>query len=63
MTGRDPIHRCERCGNIVQVLHPGDRPEAAFTVTGDIVVAREYCNLHGHWKALPGPECGSRGGK
>jgi superoxide reductase len=31
-------------------LKPGDAPEAEFSVTGD-VTAREYCNLHGLWKA------------
>ena len=33
-----------------QFLNPGDAPEAQFCVEGD-VTAREYCNLHGHWKA------------
>ena len=32
-------------------LKPGDAPEAEFCVSGSNVVAREYCNLHGHWKA------------
>ena len=32
-------------------LNPGDAPEAFFTVEGDNVIAREYCNLHGLWKA------------
>lgn len=32
-------------------LNPGDAPEAFFTVKGSKIVAREYCNLHGHWKA------------
>ena len=32
-------------------LNPGDAPEAEFKVTADSIVAREYCNLHGHWKA------------
>jgi len=34
-----------------QFLSPGQAPEAAFTVTADSVSAREYCNLHGLWKA------------
>jgi superoxide reductase len=34
-----------------QELKPGDKPEATFGITADKVVAREYCNLHGHWKA------------
>lgn len=33
-------------------LHPGDAPEAEFCIAeAKNVVAREYCNLHGHWKA------------
>lgn len=32
-------------------LNPGDAPEALFKVTGSPIAAREYCNLHGHWKA------------
>ncbi len=32
-------------------LKPGDTPEAEFCVEGKNVFAREYCNLHGHWKA------------
>ena len=32
-------------------LNPGDKPEAFFPVTGEQVPAREYCNLHGLWKA------------
>ncbi len=32
-----------------QFLNPGDAPQAVFNVEGE-VVAREYCNLHGHWK-------------
>src|SRR3989338_4004017 len=32
-------------------LKPGDKPEAEFELNTDIVVAREYCNLHGLWKA------------
>jgi superoxide reductase len=34
-----------------QFLNPGDAPEAFFPITEDKVTAREYCNLHGHWKA------------
>ena len=33
-----------------QFLNPGDAPEAFFGVTADQITAREYCNLHGHWK-------------
>ncbi len=32
-------------------LAPGQAPEAMFWVKGEKVEAREYCNLHGLWKA------------
>lgn len=32
-------------------LNPGDAPEAIFKIDGEIVAVREYCNLHGLWKA------------
>ncbi len=34
-----------------QFLNPGEKPEAFFNIDGDNVTAREYCNLHGLWKA------------
>lgn len=34
-----------------QDLNPGDRPEAFFCVDAAEVTAREFCNLHGLWKA------------
>ena len=34
-----------------QYLKPGQAPEAVFCVKADTVTAREYCNLHGLWKA------------
>jgi len=34
-----------------QFLNPGEAPEAFFPVEGEDVTAREYCNLHGLWKA------------
>jgi len=34
-----------------QVLKPGDAPEATFLIDAAKVVAREYCNKHGLWKA------------
>ncbi len=34
-----------------EFLEPGAAPEAFFAVEADTVVAREYCNLHGLWKA------------
>lgn len=32
-------------------LKPGDKPEAMFCIEASQVSAREYCNLHGLWKA------------
>ena len=32
-------------------LSPGEKPEAIFIVDNNAVSAREYCNLHGLWKA------------
>jgi superoxide reductase len=34
-----------------QFLNPGQAPEALFCIKADKVAAREYCNLHGLWKA------------
>jgi superoxide reductase len=34
-----------------QFLKPGDVPEATFNMKATQVTAREYCNLHGLWKA------------
>ena len=34
-----------------QFLNPGETPEATFKVDTEDVTAREYCNLHGNWKA------------
>lgn len=34
-----------------QFLSPGQTPEAEFKVDASSVSAREYCNLHGLWKA------------
>ncbi len=34
-----------------QFLNPGDAPEAFFPVEGEQITAREFCNLHGLWKA------------
>jgi superoxide reductase len=34
-----------------QFLKPGDAPEAVFCIGSGKVAAREYCSLHGHWKA------------
>ena len=32
-------------------LKPGMAPEAEFCIDASNVYAREYCNLHGHWKS------------
>lgn len=43
---------CEKCGKVQRKrLKPGDKPEAVFKSDSDKVIAREYCNLHGLWKA------------
>jgi len=34
-----------------QELKPGEKPEASFPGGTGTVIAREYCNLHGLWKA------------
>jgi len=34
-----------------QFLKPGDVPEATFDIEAGDVTVREYCNLHGLWKA------------
>ncbi len=32
-------------------LKPGDKPEAIFKTDADNIIAREYCNIHGLWRA------------
>ena len=34
-----------------QFLKPGDAPEALFDLQDENVTAREYCSIHGLWKA------------
>lgn len=34
-----------------EFLQPGSTPEAIFMIEANQVTAREYCNLHGLWKA------------
>jgi superoxide reductase len=34
-----------------QFLKPGAAPEAVFNIEAAEITAREYCNLHGLWKA------------
>jgi len=31
-------------------LKPGDKPQTIFCIEGGKVSAREFCNLHGHWR-------------
>jgi superoxide reductase len=32
-------------------LNPGEKPEALFKIEEVIIAVREYCNVHGLWKA------------
>lgn len=32
-------------------LKPGDTPEVEFSIQAENITAREYCNIHGLWKA------------
>jgi len=34
-----------------EFLKPGDAPEALFGLQDENVIAREYCSIHGLWKA------------
>ena len=34
-----------------EFLTPGDKPEAEFETTAEILKAREYCSIHGLWKS------------
>jgi superoxide reductase len=34
-----------------QFLKPGEVPEAQFDIQASQITAREYCNIHGLWKA------------
>lgn len=38
-------------GVLTAYLNPGDDPIAYFHTDAKDVVAREYCNVHGHWKS------------
>ena len=38
-------------GILRHFLNPGDKPVAEFLTTAEVLGAREYCNLHGLWKA------------
>ena len=35
----------------LQFLEPGQTPETVFNISASQLTAREYCNLHGLWKA------------
>ncbi|MEM2869474.1 MAG: desulfoferrodoxin [Thermoplasmata archaeon] len=35
----------------IKFLKPGEKPEALFPVKAERLSAREYCNIHGLWKA------------
>ena len=41
--GGDRVHR--------KYLKPGDAPEAEFQCPAKEITAKEFCNLHGLWKA------------
>lgn len=34
-----------------QFLKPGEAPKATFAIAAENLTVREYCNLHGLWKA------------
>ena len=34
-----------------EFLKPGGAPEAMFCISGENLTIREYCNIHGLWKA------------
>lgn len=38
-------------GVLTAFLNPGDDPVALFHTDAKEVTAREYCNIHGHWKS------------
>jgi superoxide reductase len=38
-------------GVMRKYMNPGEKPEAVFMTEAKEVTAREYCNLHGHWKS------------
>lgn len=42
-------------GVLTAYLNPGDDPIAYFHTDAKDVVAREYCNVHGHWKSNQNP--------
>lgn len=38
-------------GILRKFLKPGEAPEAEFEISGDIILAREYCTVHGLWQS------------
>lgn len=38
-------------GSCKMFLNPGSLPEADFEVSGNVLSARAYCNVHGLWKS------------
>jgi superoxide reductase len=36
-------------GVLRKYLNPDEKPEAVFKTIDNVLQAREYCNLHGHW--------------
>jgi len=61
MTKEHQVVKCTLCGNVVEVLHAGSGARAyrgedmallaEFTIAATPLTVREYCNLHGVWKA------------
>lgn len=45
------IELVTEAGTLRKYLKPGEKPEATFATDATAVTAREYCNLHGLWKA------------
>lgn len=35
---------------LTKFLKPGEKPEAFFKTDEKVIMAREYCNIHGNWK-------------
>ncbi len=38
-------------GILRKFLKPGEAPEAEFEILGEILLAREYCSVHGLWQS------------
>ena len=46
-----PLRRAAKTPSDHLLGEPGQAPEAIFRIDADQVTAREYCNMHGLWKA------------